>query len=462
MKNLKKILLGIFVALFAQQVLAYGHYDTSSDYDDEISVGDEAGGGFQKASSNQNQNGLALHVAVTDNYIVIGARGGFQPNVYYEVLGGRYPDRYVAIQKESEEDPGRVIWAVYSSRNGEPDSAYVDENNNFLALPGEGPSGMQPPEYLIKPRAGTVLATISPNSARVLSQWEAQRAVVAPLSVFDVIAKDLVAIHAQFSDIEDIDCAWLIIDNSFDGNRFRELRPLMSALKNAGFRNICLSFLGGENEQEKRKIAYEELYSPLGLKPSNKCASIKLLTVQSKTASAADLMKNQKFSKDIDRVLKYVAGLQTSGKTDGGSNEGNGGIGDGLAGLFCGDSCSNKGGIATKAKGNIKTPTARDIDMGGSGSRSESDIMKVVRQRTPGLRHLYNKFLKNKPGFQGKITLKFSIAPDGSVSSISIVSSTTGYGEFDASIKNAVSNWTFNKVDFGSTTVKIPFTFSEN
>ena len=432
MKNLKKILLGMFVALFVQQ-----------------------------AAADDDEYKLKLSVVVTDGYIVIGARGGFQPNVYYQVLGGRYSNRYAAIQKDSEEDPGRVIWAVYSSRNGKPDSAYVDENNNFLSRLG----GMQPPEYLTKPRAGTVLATISPNSARVLSQWEAQRAVVAPLTVFDVIAKDLVAIHAQFSDIEDIDCAWLIIDNSFDGNRFRELRPLMSALKNAGFRNICLSFLGGENEQEKRKIAYEELYSPLGLKPSNKCASIKLLTVQSKTASAAayDLMKNQKFTKDIDQVLKDVAGLQTEektvlggrrGKAEDGSSEG----GDGLAGLLGGGG----GGIATKAKGNIKTPTARDIDMGGSGSRSESDIMKVVRQRTPGLRHLYNKFLKNKPGFQGKITLKFSIAPDGSVSSISIVSSTTGYGEFDASIKNAVSNWMFNKVDFGSTTVKIPFTFSEN
>ena len=201
---------------------------------------------------------------------------------------------------------------------------------------------------------------------------------------------------------------------------------------------------------------------------------LKLLTAQTKTASAAayDLMKNQKFTTDIDKVLKDVAGLQTTGKTvlggrrgkaDGGFNEGYaeggaGGIGDGLAGLFGGGG----GGIATKAKGNIKTPSARDIDMGaGGGSRSAADIMKVVRQRTPGLRHIYNKFLKKKPGFQGKVTLKFTIAPGGEVISISIASSTTGYGEFDSSIKNAVSNWTFSKVKSGNTTVTIPFTFSE-
>ena len=201
---------------------------------------------------------------------------------------------------------------------------------------------------------------------------------------------------------------------------------------------------------------------------------LKLLTAQTKNASAGayDLMKNQKFSKDIDKVLKDVAGLQTTGKTvlggrrgkaDGGFNEGyaeggSGGIGDGLAGLLGGGG----GGIATKAKGSIKTPSERDIDMGaGGGSRSAADIMKVVRQRTPGLRHIYNKFLKKKPGFQGKFTLKFTIAPGGEIISISIASSTTGYGEFDGEVKNAVSRWKFSKVKSGNTTVTIPFTFSE-
>ena len=201
---------------------------------------------------------------------------------------------------------------------------------------------------------------------------------------------------------------------------------------------------------------------------------LKLLTAQTKNASAAayDLMKNQKFTKDIDKVLKDVAGLQTTGKTvlggrrgkaDGGFNEGyaeggSGGIGDGLAGLLGGGG----GGIATKAKGSIKTPSMRDIDMGaGGGSRSAADIMKVVRQRTPGLRHIYNKCLKKKPGFQGKVTLKFTIAPGGEIISIAIASSTTGYGEFDGEIKSAVSRWKFSKVKSGNTTVTIPFTFSE-
>lgn len=133
------------------------------------------------------------------------------------------------------------------------------------------------------------------------------------------------------------------------------------------------------------------------------------------------------------------------------------GIGDGLAGLLGGGG----GGIATKANGSIKTPSERDIDMDTGGSRSATDIMKVIRQRNSGLRHIYNKFLKKKPGFQGKVTLKFTIAPGGEIISISIASSTTGYGEFDGEVKNAVSRWKFSKVEAGNSTVTIPFTFSE-
>ena len=154
----------------------------------------------------------------------------------------------------------------------------------------------------------------------------------------------------------------------------------------------------------------------------------------------------------IDKILKDVTGLQTTGNAEGGS----GGMGDGLAGMLSGDG----DGVATKAKGSVKTPSESDIDV-VSSSRSAEDIVKVVHQRTPGLRHIYNKFLKQKSGFQGSVTLKFTIAPGGEVVSISIVSSMTGYDKFDDEIKTAVSRWKFGKVKSGSTTVVIPFTFSQ-
>ena len=194
---------------------------------------------------------------------------------------------------------------------------------------------------------------------------------------------------------------------------------------------------------------------------------------KSVTASAYDLMQ-QKVVKDIDKVLKNTNGLQVTGKTtigdtrrgvvNAGFNEGvaaggSGGLGDALGNLFGPAS----GGPNTKSmKGNMRTPNVRDIDIGsGPGSRSASDIMKVVRQRTPGLRHIYNKHLKKNPGFEGKVTIKFTIAPGGEIISIAIVSSTTGYSAFDDDIRNMIASWTFNKVKSGNTTVTVPFTFTE-
>ncbi len=423
---------------------------------------------------------LNLGVAVTDNYMAITARGGFQPNVYYKPI--EYSGRvwYIAIHKESVDDPGKFIWANYSFKNGLPDSVYVDRSNKFIALPGEGNMGTKLPSNLEKLSKGTITATLPPNSARRLQE----DAVIAPLSAFDVIAKDLIQIHFQFTKSKDVDFAVLAISQDFIKKReVTELLPLMQALKEAGFKYVAWGILDNRNDEldlkkTSQKI-YKGLYLPLGLKFPRFVDSKgqqtldnpqrdawkklqEISDVQKVSAGHAyDLMKNQKFTKDIDQVLKDVENLQKNGKTvlGGRRDKTDEDIGDGLAGLLGGDG----GGIATKAKGSIKTPSERDIDIGaGGGSRSAADIMKVVRQRTPGLRHIYNKFLKKKPGFQGKVTLKFTIASGGEVISISIASSTTGYGEFDGEIKNAVSRWKFSKVKSGNTTVTIPFTFSEN
>lgn len=242
-----------------------------------------------------------------------------------------------------------------------------------------------------------------------------------------------------------------------------------------------------ENKKEEKKKEEKKAEKPRkkaggGGKPRGKGnpkapqtrGVLKLLTAKSNKAnfSAYTLMKDQKFAKDIDKVLKNVAGLQKSGKTvlggrrgkaDGAFNEGyaeggSGGIGDMLGGLLGGGG----GSISTKAKGSIRTPSERDIDMGaGGGSRSVSEIMAVVRARTPGLRHIYNKFLKLRPGFSGKVTLGFTIAPGGDIISIKIASTTTGYDDFDSEIQSAVSRWRFKVIKSGNTSVTIPFSFTE-
>ena len=403
---------------------------------------------------------LNLGVAVTDNYMVITARGGAQPKVYYKPIEYSGRVRYIAIHKESVDDPGKFIWANYSFKNGLPDSVYVDRSNKFIALPGEGNMGTKLPTNLEKLSKGTITATLPPNSARRLQE----DAIIAPLSAFDIIAKDLIQIHSLYTKSKDINFAVLAISQNFIQKReVTELLPLMQALKEAGFKYVAWGFLDNRNDEldlkkTSQKI-YKGLYLPLGLKFPRFVDSKGQQTLDNpqrdawknlQTFSAVhDLMNNQKFTKDFNKVMKDVDSRRN--KSDGED------IGDGLAGLTDGN-----GSIAPKAKGTIKTPSQREINEGiNGGSRSAADIMKVVRQRTPGLRHIYNKFLKTKPGFQGKVILKLTIAPSGEITNIYIDSSTTDYSEFDEEVKNAVSKWTFSKVESGNTTVKIPFTFSE-
>lgn len=233
-----------------------------------------------------DQQALNLSLAITSDYLVIGARGGFQPNVYFKEMwtfrcksdsklitysmedvkataaSGHGPkcqdgkemdaEKYLyeiesielwAIEKTSEEDPGTVRWALYSSQGENvPDSAFVDGNNEFIAMNGEGPGGMKAPAGLHKPGPGTALATLEPNSARKLKPEDANKNIIYPLSAYDLIAKDLIAIHTQFIDLEDVDNI-IVVAN--DDSQFDKIISLMDRAKAAGFSKVNLAKLGG-------------------------------------------------------------------------------------------------------------------------------------------------------------------------------------------------------------------------
>jgi TonB family protein len=94
--------------------------------------------------------------------------------------------------------------------------------------------------------------------------------------------------------------------------------------------------------------------------------------------------------------------------------------------------------------------------------RSREEIMQVVETNTPALKSIYNQYLKQKPGFSGKVVLKFTIAPSGEIIKISIESSTTGYSKFDKAIKDKVATWKWKAIEAGNITPIIPFNFTED
>jgi len=101
-------------------------------------------------------------------------------------------------------------------------------------------------------------------------------------------------------------------------------------------------------------------------------------------------------------------------------------------------------------------------DATDEGGRSREEIMQVVDENMPALKKLYREHLKQKPGFSGKVILKFTVAASGKIIDINIISSTTGYDKFDRAVKNTVATWKWKAINSGNTTPTIPFNFTDD
>ena len=82
--------------------------------------------------------------------MVIGARGGFSPNIFYTTLSDRYGTRYVTLHRESADDPGRIVWALYSEKDGLLDSVIVDKKHRMYKAVGLGEGGIMPSQDELK------------------------------------------------------------------------------------------------------------------------------------------------------------------------------------------------------------------------------------------------------------------------------------------------------------------------
>ena len=133
-----------------------------------------------------------------------------------------------------------------------------------------------------------------------------------------------------------------------------------------------------------------------------------------------------------------------------------------------------KRSIIRKPNGAVSAPTSDEMKSTGGDEHDKDSILKVIRQRTPGLRHIYNKHLKKNrakaylknnqdnvnPNFNGMIVFKLNVNADGSVKKIEIQSSNTGNKNFDDEVKRALNRWKYPKLK-SSEVVTFPITFFE-
>lgn len=229
----------------------------------------------------------------------------------------------------------------------------------------------------------------------------------APDSAIKIVAMDLIKIR-QNSKANDIDDATLILpdfdsqDESAYLKRIWQYAPLAQALQIAGFKNIALTIPPRILQREPAK-------------------------------------QNAQFISKIYSALTIAIPPEKNGLLGGGA------------------AC-----IAKPTKAAVIPPAKKDIKIQGI-ARDKSQIIKIIQQRTPGLRHIYNKALKQQPGLKGTIILELTIAANGKISEANIIESSTQNSDFDSKIKESVANWEFSTEanDTHETKVTYPITFSE-
>lgn len=110
----------------------------------------------------------------------------------------------------------------------------------------------------------------------------------------------------------------------------------------------------------------------------------------------------------------------------------------------------------------------KEIIIEKNSALKKDHVAKVVRNRVPGLRHVYYKYLKKDSVdvfedkiFGGEIVLKLTIAADGSVKDVEKISSNTSKKLFEEEIIKLVGRWTFWRVKIENTIATITLVFSK-
>lgn len=93
-------------------------------------------------------------------------------------------------------------------------------------------------------------------------------------------------------------------------------------------------------------------------------------------------------------------------------------------------------------------------------STSKACIQRVINRERRRLKRVYENWLKRDPQLGGRIKISFTILPSGGVSSVSVLSTSTGNSSFDRNIVRYIKRWSFTACKPASPLeIDLPFVF---
>jgi hypothetical protein len=172
---------------------------------------------------------------------------------------------------------------------------------------------------------------------------------------------------------------------------------------------------------------------------------------------------------DLDPVINTVTGLKTQGRS-GLSGAGEGGvrgertqretsISDLVAEV---ETATTTSDLSKTGELVVETPAAVEGRGRKSIHRSQDAIHEVIYSHLPAIRFCYERELKKFPNLKGKIDLRITVAADGSVSHVELISSTINNSRVERCIISRIMNWKdFKPIDSdeGNVTFRQGFAF---
>jgi len=122
---------------------------------------------------------------------------------------------------------------------------------------------------------------------------------------------------------------------------------------------------------------------------------------------------------------------------------------------------ADAGRIASAAEVRITTQPPEMKSESGGAVASKSCIQNVITRESHRIKRVYENWLKRDPSLAGQMKVRFMITSSGTVSDASVVTSSTGNGEFDDNILRYIKRWDFSGCGVGeSIEIVFPFVFS--
>lgn len=91
--------------------------------------------------------------------------------------------------------------------------------------------------------------------------------------------------------------------------------------------------------------------------------------------------------------------------------------------------------------------------------RSADEIERVFQQNKGGIFNLYNRALRKNPSLAGQVLVELTIAPNGSVTSVNILSSELGDEKLERKLVLKIKKFKFTKANVAEITVTYPIDF---